>query len=219
MVLFSFHSHQFHPGWSWLVCFGLLWCQCCTSPTQFQEMDAQHTGVTFLNQITETEHNNIMTYEYTYNGGGVAVGDVNGDGFTDLYFSGNSVPNKLYLNQGDWKFRDITSASGTAGRTDWATGVTMADVNGDGQLDIYICYSGNTDGEGKNRPVIRDQPQRANQLFINQGTNDEGVPVFKEEAKKYGLDALGTFSTQAYSTHMKTASQHSRIFFLKKKRN
>lgn len=181
----------------WIGSMGLL-LQHCTSPSQFQETDPEQTGVRFRNEITETEHNNIMTYEYTYNGGGVAVGDVNGDGLADLYFSGNSVPNQLYLNQGNWQFRDVTTAAQVAGRRDWATGVTMADVNGDGRLDLYVCYSGNTPGEGVNRPVIRDRPQRANQLFINQGVNADGVPTFVEQAKAYGLDAPGTFSTQAY---------------------
>jgi hypothetical protein len=170
----------------------------CREASQFEEMPSSETGVVFRNDITETKHNNIMTYEYSYNGGGVAVGDLNHDGLTDVYFSGNAVPNKLFLNKGDWKFEDVTAAAGVAGRSDWKTGVTLADVNGDGWLDIYVCYSGNAPGEGYRKPVIRDQPKRANQLFINQGCKPGGIPTFTEQAAQLGLDAKGTFSTQAY---------------------
>lgn len=179
---------------------GLLF-QGCSGPVQFTEMPAGKTGLHFTNQVTETAQNNIMTYEYLYNGGGVATGDVNNDGRPDVYLSGNTVPNKLFLNRsepGNWSFDDVTAASGTAGRPDWKTGVTMADVNGDGWLDIYVCYSGNADGEGMGKPIIRDHPKRANQWFINNGGRPGGTPTFTEQAKAYGLDATGTFSTQSY---------------------
>ncbi|SKC51003.1 VCBS repeat-containing protein [Ohtaekwangia koreensis] len=173
--------------------------QQCGQPKQFSEVDLSDAGIDFRNDIKEDQVTNIMTYEYTYNGGGVATGDVNNDGLADIYFSGNTVPNKLYLNNGDLKFEDITQQSGTSGRPlDWKTGVTMVDINGDGWLDIYVCYSGNANGEGYNKPVIRDHPKRANQLFINQGCEKGGVPVFVEQAREYGVDAKGTFSTQAY---------------------
>ena len=134
-----------------LVLFG-----CHTVPEdQFTIMDPIASGMKFQNNIQETHHNNILRNEYTYNGGGVAVGDINNDGLTDVYFTGNSVSNKLYMNSGDWKFKDITTASRTAGRNDWATGVTMVDVNGDNWLDIYVCYSGNSQNEGYNKPVIK----------------------------------------------------------------
>lgn len=172
----------------------------CSSPpeNQFTLLDPVASGITFQNSIRETHHNNILRNEYTYNGGGVAVGDINNDGYTDVYFSGNSVSNKLYMNSGKWSFKDITLASGTAGRNDWATGVTMVDINGDNWLDIYVCYSGNSQDEGYNKPVIRNHPNRANQLFINNGCKEGGVPTFTESAKKFGLDAMGTFSNQAY---------------------
>lgn len=178
-----------------LVLYG---CGTSSSDTQFTSLDPVSIGIDFQNDIRETPDNNILKNEYTYNGGGVAAGDINNDGLADVYFSGNSVSNKLYLNKGNWKFEDITAASGTGGRKDWATGVVMVDINGDGWLDIYVCYSGNTPGEGYNLPVVRDQPQRANQLFINNGCKPGEVPTFTERAKEYGIDAPGTFSTQAY---------------------
>lgn len=176
----------------------ILLIQCGQKKKLFEELDPSQTGIGFRNDIVETQHNNILTYEYTYNGAGVAAGDVNNDGLPDIYFSGNSVPNKLYLNKGDWRFEDVTAASNTEGRADWRTGVTLADVNGDGWLDIYVCYSGNVEGEGYNLPVIKDRTSRSNQLFINDGGEPGGIPTFTERAAEYGLDAIGTFSTQAY---------------------
>jgi hypothetical protein len=149
----------------------------------FKLLNSKETNIKFSNDINETESLNVLSYEYFYNGGGVAVGDINNDGLPDLMFTGNMKPNKLYLNLGHMKFKDITSDASPelGGRPDsWKTGVTMADVNGDGLLDIYVCYSGKTDNE-----------TRSNQLFINQGNNK-----FKEEAKAYGLADPG-YSTQA----------------------
>jgi hypothetical protein len=122
---------------------------------------------------------NIITYEYFYNGGGVAAGDFNNDGLIDLYFTGNMSPNKLYLNKGGFRFEDITKQAGVSGKTGWKTGVSVADVNGDGLLDIYVCYSGDL-----------DSTQRANQLFINNGDL-----TFTDKARQMGVDDMG------YSTH------------------
>ena len=146
----------------------------------FKLLPSKETGIHFSNEITETEELNVLTYEYFYNGGGVAVGDINNDGLEDLLFTANSKPCKLFLNLGGFKFKDITKEAGLEGRPGgWKTGVTMADVNGDGLLDIYICYS------GKNAEL------RGNQLFINQGNLH-----FKDEAAAYGLNDSG-YCTQA----------------------
>jgi len=151
--------------------------------TVFTALPASQTHIDFRNDIKEDENTNILTYEYLYNGGGVAVGDVNGDGLPDLYFTANTGANKLYLNKGGLTFEDVTDKAGVAGRPGWKTGTVMADVNGDGLLDIYVCYS----GEGTDA-------QRANELFINDGLRN-GVPHFTERAKEYGLDAPGTYTT------------------------
>ncbi|RYY56822.1 MAG: type IV secretion protein Rhs [Chitinophagaceae bacterium] len=166
---------------------------------RFVLMDPSETGLLFSNEITETEDNNIMTYQYLYNGAGIAAGDLNNDGLPDLYFAGNSVPGKLFINKGQWKFEDVTATGKVGGRPgDWKTGVTMADVNGDGWLDLYLCYSGNSPGEGFQKPVLSNNTRRNNQLFINGGCKPGGIPVFTEQAAAYGLEATGTFSTQSY---------------------
>lgn len=146
--------------------------------SRFESVDPASSGILFSNDLQESDYINILVYEYFYNGGGVALGDINNDGLADIYFTGNQVKNKLYLNKGNLKFEDITLKAGVEGAYPWATGVTMADVNGDGLLDIYVCYS------GKLRPE-----NRKNELFINQGDL-----TFSEEGTKYGID------DPAYST-------------------
>lgn len=141
--------------------------------------------IDFENTLKESNSVNIMTYEYAYNGGGVAAADFNNDGLCDLYFTGNMVSNKLYLNQRDFVFIDVTEQAGVSGRELWKTGVTAVDVNADGWLDLYVCYSG---------PDLKQS--FSNQLFINDGIKD-GVLTFTDRAAEYGLDAPGTFSTQA----------------------
>jgi hypothetical protein len=152
----------------------------------FMLLPSSKTGVDFSNNLTEGLNTNVLMYEYFYNGGGVAVGDINGDSLQDIYFTGNMTPNRLYLNKGNMQFEDITAGAGVAGREGpWTTGVTMADVNGDGLLDIYVCYSGKLRTE-----------KRENQLFINEGAGTDGMPRFSEQAAQYGL-ASSSNSTHA----------------------
>lgn len=154
--------------------------------TLFSLLSSDRTHVDFNNTIIENERANIISYQYFYNGGGVAIGDLNNDGLDDIYFSGNMTKAKLYLNKGNMQFEDITDKAGiTEMGPSWKTGVTMADVNGDGRLDIYQCYSGGLPAKN-----------RSNTLFINQGNNAQGIPIFKEQASEYGL-ADTAYSTQA----------------------
>jgi len=151
----------------------------------FKEIKANESGINFENKLSFDAKFNIYTYRNYYNGGGVGLGDVNNDGLIDIYMTANMLPNKLFLNKGNFKFEDITATSKVAGTKAWSTGVSLADVNGDGLLDIYVCNSGDIKGDNKQ-----------NELFINQGNNAKGIPEFKEEAEKYGLADKG-FSTHA----------------------
>jgi len=146
----------------------------------FRLMPSSQTGIDFNNRVTDTKDFNIFTYRNFYNGAGVATGDVNNDGKPDIFFTSNQQQNKLYINKGNWQFEDVTDKAGLQSTHHWHTGVTMADVNGDGWLDIYVCNSGNIQGDDK-----------ANELYINQKDG-----TFKEEAHAYGLDDKG-LSTQA----------------------
>ena len=150
----------------------------------FKSIPAAESGITFENRLTFDQTFNIYTYRNYYNGGGVGIGDVNNDGLMDIYLSANMLPNRLFLNKGGMRFEDITEKAGVAGTKSWSTGVSLADVNGDGLLDIYVCNSGDIKGDNKQ-----------NELFINQGPGPDGIPVFSEEAEKYGLADKG------YSTH------------------
>ena len=155
--------------------------------TLFTLLTTDETGIAFSNQLTEGLNTNILMYEYFYNGAGVAAGDFNGDGLTDLYFSSNMGDNKFYLNKGDMKFEDITDLSGAGGRPGpWKTGVNAVDVNGDEKLDLFLCYSGAMPAQ-----------KRVNQLFINTGNDESGVPRFDERAAEFGLASTG-FSNQSY---------------------
>jgi hypothetical protein len=148
-------------------------------------MPESHTHLQFENKLVDETNFNVFKYRNYYNGGGVAIGDVNNDGLPDVYLTSNQQENKLFLNRGEFKFRDVTDEAGMAGTHNWSTGVCMADVNGDGRLDIYVCNSGNLKGDN-----------RANELFINQGNKKNGVPIFKDMAAAYGIDDKG-FSTHA----------------------
>ncbi len=155
----------------------------------FTKLNEDKTNIHFINQNTDTDSLNTLDYLYYYNGGGVAVGDINNDGLPDIYFTSNTGGNKLYLNKGNFHFEDITQKAGVQGIGGWTTGVTMADVNGDGFLDIYVSTVANhTAPNGNNKTYFKNA---RNLLFINNHNN-----TFTESAKKWGIDVAG-YSTQA----------------------
>jgi hypothetical protein len=172
MMRFSFFT---------LLLFLLQLTACKNEPqTLFTEMDKSTTGINFQNTLFEDGPLNVTNYIYFYNGGGVAIGDINNDGLQDILFTGNMVRNRLYLNKGNFQFEDITAKAGVDQKQGWCTGATMADVNGDGLLDIYICRSADIN------PAMRK-----NLLYINNGNL-----TFTEKADEYGLADAG-YSTQA----------------------
>src|SRR6266496_3517931 len=150
----------------------------------FTLLPSSYTGVRFENRLTDTRELNVFTYRNYYNGGGVALGDLTGDGLPEIVLTSNLGGTRLYLNEGKFRFRDVTQQAGLHSRG-WTTGVTLADVNGDGRLDMYVCHAGLGDGR-----------LRANELYINQGLNADGVPTFVEQAAAYGVADSG-YSTQA----------------------
>jgi hypothetical protein len=150
----------------------------CNSKTKlFEKISSSRSGIYFNNGITENDSINPMNVVNVYNGGGVGIGDFNNDGLQDIYFTGNMVPCKLYLNKGDFKFEDITEKAGVSGLGRWARGVSLIDINNDGLMDIYICNT-----------IYKDSSKRINILYINQGADKEGVPHFKDMAAEYGLN-------------------------------
>ncbi|HYF70281.1 MAG TPA: VCBS repeat-containing protein [Ohtaekwangia sp.] len=159
----------------------------CDKPadTLFQLLPSEKTGITFNNAIAETDSFNILTEEYIYNGGGVAVGDFNNDGLQDVFFTGNAVENKLYLNRGNMKFEDVTDHAGVNKPGRWNSGVVIVDINSDGWNDIYVTAT-----------MKPDASLRANMLFLNKGKREDGIPVFEEVAAQYGIADTG-YSTMA----------------------
>ena len=155
-----------------------------SNSTGFNMLEPDETGILFSNFITETEEVNHLEWDAVYYGGGVAIGDVNNDGLPDVYLCGNQVNDALYLNEGDFKFKDVSVESGIANHSGWSNGVSMADVNGDGWMDIYVCRS--------SWEMDKENPEsRENKLFINQ---QDGT--FQEVAKDWGVNNRG-YSTQA----------------------
>ncbi len=150
---------------------------CKNNDHLFRLVSPEKSGIDFTNTITINDTINILESEFTYNGGGVAVGDLNGDGLQDIYFAGNQVQNKLYINKGELKFEEVIEKAGahkTKGQ--WSSGVTFVDINSDGKQDIYVCNT-----------MIEDSAALRDLLFINQGNNKEGIPQFKELGEEYGI--------------------------------
>jgi len=167
-----------------------LFFSCKKELKTFTQLDPDETGITFSNRIAENDTMNILAFEYVYNGGGVALGDFNNDNLPDIYFTGNSVDNKLYLNKGagddgGLRFEDITKKAGVAAENKWSSGVALIDINSDGLLDIYVCST-----------VRKVAKERENLLYVNQGIGTDKIPVFKEMGKEYGI-ADTTHTTNA----------------------
>lgn len=175
----------------WQIIFGLtmaIICACtpeAEESTLFQIVKSNDSGIEFINSVEHSDEFNLFKYTYFYNGAGVAAADFNNDGLDDLYFTGNMVEPKFYLNKGNLKFQEVTSETGISLDSAWRTGIAVVDINNDGLLDFYECQVSDTAGFiGKNR------------LYMNQGTK-EGIPIFKDMAEHYGL-AFNNYSTQAY---------------------
>ena len=148
--------------------------------TLFTLLTPEESGVTFINKVANQKDFNIFKYRNFYNGGGVAIGDINNDGLQDIYLTGNMEPNRLYLNKGNMKFEDISERAGVLGNKPWSTGVVMVDINHDGLLDIYVSNAGNMEGNNHD-----------NDLYINNGDL-----TFTERAEEYNLAKTG-FTTHA----------------------
>ena len=171
----------------YFLVFGIGILSCSKQPdidTKFELLSAEQTGIKFNNRIQIDQDFNVLDFDYIYNGGGVAVGDFNGDSLPDIFFTGNMVSSQLYLNRGDLKFEDVTETAGVSTKT-WAEGVTLVDLNNDGLLDIYVSVS--------NRD---DSSPNPNLLFVNKGINPDGIPVFEEMASQFGIADRG-YNTQA----------------------
>jgi hypothetical protein len=150
---------------------------CQQEDTLFKKINPSSSGIDFANNIVINDSINILDNEFTYNGAGVAVGDLNGDGLQDIYFCGNQVDNKLYLNKGGLTFEEITAkANAQKKKGQWSSGVTFVDINTDGKLDIYVCNT-----------MIHDSSKLRDLLFINEGNDKEGIPHFKESGTEYGI--------------------------------
>ncbi len=174
---------MFRNLYLYLLC-STIFLDCTHKKGLFEQVPGTSTGILFNNTIQENDSINVLDYENVYNGGGVGIGDFNNDGLSDIYFTGNLVSNKLYLNKGNFKFEDITDIAAVGGAGRWCRGVAVVDINNDGWQDMYVCTS-----------IKKDAAQRKNLLYVNQGLKN-GVPVFKEMAAEYGLDDT-TYSTMA----------------------
>ncbi len=169
-------------GFILVVCYS----SCKSKTSLFEQVSSSRSGIRFSNDIIENDSINPLDVVNIYNGGGVGIGDFNNDGLQDIYFTGNQVASKLYLNKGDFKFEDVTQQSHVEGMGRWARGVAVVDINNDGWMDIYVCNT-----------IDKDSLRRRNILYLNQGPDKNGVPQFKDGATEWGLD-VHVQSTMAY---------------------
>src|SRR5450432_3711254 len=160
-----------------VFCVYILGLSSCKKKTMFEQISSSHSGISFNNSIIENDSINPLNVVNIYNGGGVGIGDFNNDGLQDIFFTGNMVSCKLYLNKGNFEFEDITEKAGVEGLGRWARGVSIVDINNDGLMDIYICNT-----------IYKDSLRRRNILYVNQGLDQDGIPHFKDMAAEYGLD-------------------------------
>jgi enediyne biosynthesis protein E4 len=156
----------------------------CTETTRFRLIDQEHSGIDFINLVVATDSLNVLDYEYIYNGAGVGIGDLNNDGLQDIIFAGNQVSSRVYLNLGNFKFRDITSNFPGLTNNQWYSGVVLVDINNDRLVDVYLTSTAGSDPQ-----------KRKNRLWVNQGTNGGTDPVFREMAEDYGI------ADEGHSTH------------------
>jgi hypothetical protein len=169
------------------VALSLFAASCDRNHTLLKLIPSSESGIEFQNSLTASDSLNVIKYEYFYNGASVSVSDFNNDGLSDLFFTGNMVSNKLYLNRGNLKFEDVSEIAAIENKGRWNAGSAVADVNNDGLPDIYVCTNGNS-----------DSTKRPNSLFINQGLNKQGIPVFKDMAKEFGVEEFGYSQNAAF---------------------
>ena len=160
-----------------MLFWAILISSCHQEDPLFIEIDPAESGIHFSNRIYESDSFNILEFEYIYNGGGIGLGDFNNDGLEDIFAAGNMRDNALYLNMGDLKFKNISEAAKISSPNQWSSGVSVVDINADGLQDIYVTNT-----------TLKDPQSRKNNLYINQGVDENGIPVFKDEAESYGLD-------------------------------
>jgi hypothetical protein len=166
---------KIHLGFLFLFILVILSCS-QEEKKLFTRVSSNDTNIQFNNNIIETDSFNILNSEYIFNGGGVGIGDFNNDGKPDIFFSGNQVANQLYLNEGDFSFKNISKKANIQAEASWNTGIAVTDINLDGFLDIYVCSA-----------MLPSDEERKNLLFVNQGLDKDGVPIFKEMAETYGI--------------------------------
>jgi hypothetical protein len=170
-----------------LLCLVVVSMISCSKKQGFKKLDANASGVDFINKVTENDSINILDLEYVYNGGGVALADFNNDGLQDIFFTGNMVDNRLYINEGKLHFRDVSATANVSQKGKWCTGVAAVDINNDGLMDIYVCAS-----------IKNKASDRANMLLINKGVGKDGNPVFEEQGQAYNVADTGHTTNAAF---------------------